>query len=211
MKVRLALITEIIAPYRVPVFNALAARDDVDLHVIFLAETDPKLRQWAVPKNEIRFSYEVLPSIRLWVGSANLLVNRARDAYPARLRQRLNPRSYVDSITKDVAFAPHHIPEIDSYSETHSSALRYGKVGLHECFLYTQRSEYRILNAWKLSNHGIPCCICYSALVLFYYSKDDFPVLRNAIESVFLVCLHEMAVAVYIRAEYGDKLSFAGC
>lgn len=72
---RLAIITEIIAPYRIPVFNALAARGDVDLHVIFLAETDPELRQWQVYRNEIRFSYEVLPAWRRRLGKLNLLMN----------------------------------------------------------------------------------------------------------------------------------------
>jgi glycosyltransferase involved in cell wall biosynthesis len=76
MKPRLVLVTEIIAPYRVPVFNALAARDDIDLHVVFLSETDSSLRQWTVPKNEIRFSCEVLPSFRRRVGRYNLLLNR---------------------------------------------------------------------------------------------------------------------------------------
>ena len=76
MKRRLALITEIIAPYRIPVFNALAADEKIDLHVIFLSETDPSLRQWLVYKNEIRFSYEVLPALRSRLGKYNLLLNR---------------------------------------------------------------------------------------------------------------------------------------
>jgi len=76
MKPRLVIITEIIAPYRVPVFNALAAQGEVDLHVLFLAETDPTLRQWTIPKNEIRFRYYVLPSLRLRLGNFSLLVNR---------------------------------------------------------------------------------------------------------------------------------------
>ncbi len=64
MRRRLVLITEIIAPYRIPVFNALARRSELDLNVIFLAETDPTLRQWRVYTDEIRFSYQVLPSWR---------------------------------------------------------------------------------------------------------------------------------------------------
>lgn len=76
MKPRLVIITEIIAPYRIPVFNTLSARGDLDLHVLFLAETDEKLRQWTVPKNEIRFSYSVLPSLRLRLGNLSLLLNR---------------------------------------------------------------------------------------------------------------------------------------
>jgi len=76
MKPRLVILTEIIAPYRIPIFNALAARPDIDLHVIFLSETDPSLRQWHVDKQGIRFSFEVLPSSRCRVGSYNVLLNR---------------------------------------------------------------------------------------------------------------------------------------
>ena len=72
---RLVILTEIIAPYRIPVFNALAARADVDPHIIFFAENDPSLRQWQVYKDEIRFSYEVLPGWRRRLGKYNLLLN----------------------------------------------------------------------------------------------------------------------------------------
>lgn len=73
---KLALITEIIAPYRIPVFNAGAARPEIDLHVIFLSENDPSLRQWRVYKDEIKFHYSVLPSWRQRLGRYNLLVNQ---------------------------------------------------------------------------------------------------------------------------------------
>lgn len=87
MKRRVVILTEIIAPYRIPVFNALAAREDVDLRVIFFAETDPALRQWHVYKDEIRFSYEVLPSWRTRLGRYNVLLNQGvssalRQAHP---------------------------------------------------------------------------------------------------------------------------------
>ncbi len=72
---RLVVLTEIIAPYRIPVFNALAARGDVDPHIIFFSENDPSLRQWQVYKDEIRFSYEVLPGWRRRLGKYNLLLN----------------------------------------------------------------------------------------------------------------------------------------
>jgi hypothetical protein len=50
MKRRLSLITEIIAPYRIPVFNALAARDDLDLHVSpCLKQTRPS----SIPTNDV--------------------------------------------------------------------------------------------------------------------------------------------------------------
>jgi len=75
MTMRLALVTEIIAPYRIPVFNELANHPEIDLKVIFLAETDPSLRQWQVYKDEIRFDYEVLPSWRRRIGQYNVLLN----------------------------------------------------------------------------------------------------------------------------------------
>ena len=73
---RLVIITEIISPYRIPLFNALAENGEIDLRVIFLAETDPELRQWRVYKNEIRFSYEVLPSWRRRIAGYHALLNR---------------------------------------------------------------------------------------------------------------------------------------
>ena len=72
---RLVILTEIIAPYRIPLFNALARQAGLNLHVIFLAETDPTLRQWRVYKEEIQFSYQVLRSWRKPVGRYNVLLN----------------------------------------------------------------------------------------------------------------------------------------
>jgi glycosyltransferase involved in cell wall biosynthesis len=76
MSRRLVILTEIIAPYRIPVFNVLARRAELDLHVIFLAETDETLRQWRVYKDEIRFSHQVLPSWRWRAGKSKFLINR---------------------------------------------------------------------------------------------------------------------------------------
>jgi len=76
MKARLVILTEIISPYRIPLFNDLARHPGIDLHVIFLAETDPALRQWRVYKEDIQFSYEVLPSSRMHLAGFNLLINR---------------------------------------------------------------------------------------------------------------------------------------
>jgi len=73
---KLVIVTEIIAPYRIPVFNALAERKEIHLHVMFLSENDASLRQWRVYKDEIKFPYEVLPSWRQRLGRYNLLLNR---------------------------------------------------------------------------------------------------------------------------------------
>jgi glycosyltransferase involved in cell wall biosynthesis len=75
MKRRLIVLTEIIAPYRIPVFNSLARHSEIDLHVIFLAESDTSTRQWRIYKEEIHFSYEVLPGWRKRLGRYNILLN----------------------------------------------------------------------------------------------------------------------------------------
>ena len=76
MRPRLVILTEIIAPYRIPAFNALARHPGIDLKVVFLAETDPSIRQWRVYLDEIQFRYEVLPSWRKRFGKYNLLLNQ---------------------------------------------------------------------------------------------------------------------------------------
>lgn len=76
MKTRLLILTEIIAPYRIPVFNVLARDPEIDLEVVFLAETDPATRQWHIYADEIRFSYSVLPSWRTRLGEHTILVNQ---------------------------------------------------------------------------------------------------------------------------------------
>ena len=80
VKRRVVLLTEIIAPYRIPVFNELAKCDEIDLEVVFLAENDPSLRQWEVYKDEIAFSYQVLPSWRTRMGKRNILLNSGLSA-----------------------------------------------------------------------------------------------------------------------------------
>ena len=77
---RIAILTEIIAPYRIPVFNALAKREAIDLNVVFLSETDPTLRQWRVYKDEICFSYEILSSWRFRAGRTHVLLNAGLSA-----------------------------------------------------------------------------------------------------------------------------------
>jgi 1,2-diacylglycerol 3-alpha-glucosyltransferase len=83
---RLLILTEIIAPYRIPVFNVLARREELDLEVIFLAETDKTLRQWNIYENEIRFSHRVLKSWRWRTRKFNFLLNRG--LWPALNRIR---------------------------------------------------------------------------------------------------------------------------
>ncbi|HEV8463042.1 MAG TPA: glycosyltransferase family 4 protein [Gaiellaceae bacterium] len=61
---RLLVVTEIPAPFRIPGFNALADQPDVELDVVVLSEHDPR-RRYAVDPSAYRFGYHVLRSIDL--------------------------------------------------------------------------------------------------------------------------------------------------
>jgi len=128
MKHRLVILTEIISPYRIPLFNALAQLECVDLHVIFLAETDPNLRQWQVYKEEIKFSYEVLPSWRKRLGRYNVLLNRRlAGALTAAAPEAIlcGGYSYVASWQALLWARSHHVPFL-LWSESNLQDLRRG-------------------------------------------------------------------------------------
>lgn len=58
-RARVAVLTEIISPYRIPVFNALASDPRIDMEVLFFAETEER-RSWQIPWDKIRFRYRLL-------------------------------------------------------------------------------------------------------------------------------------------------------
>ena len=72
---RLALLTEIPAPYRIPLFNALSER--VDLRVLFLSERDPRRGFYEPHRDEWRFDSRTLRGPQLRRGGRWLVVNRA--------------------------------------------------------------------------------------------------------------------------------------
>ena len=71
---RLALLTEIPAPYRIPLFNALSER--LDLRVLFLAERDPRRGFYELHRDEWRFDHRVLRGPQLRRGARWLVLNR---------------------------------------------------------------------------------------------------------------------------------------
>ncbi len=72
--IRVALLTEIPAPFRIPLFNALAERDDVRLRVLFLSDRDPK-RPYPVYRDEFRFDARTLPGHDVARGSRWVVLN----------------------------------------------------------------------------------------------------------------------------------------
>lgn len=73
---RISLLTEIPAPFRIPLFNALAAREDVDLSVLFLSRSDPKRPHYRVYENEFRHRWRVLGGWELVRGGRWIVLSR---------------------------------------------------------------------------------------------------------------------------------------
>jgi glycosyltransferase involved in cell wall biosynthesis len=73
---KLALLTEIPAPFRIPLFNALAAHDGVDLRVLFLAAADPRRAHYELHADEFRFDWRVLRGWQLRRGARWVVLNR---------------------------------------------------------------------------------------------------------------------------------------
>jgi 1,2-diacylglycerol 3-alpha-glucosyltransferase len=167
MSRRLVILTEIISPYRIPLFNAMARNSKVDLHLIFLAETDPGLRDWQVPKTEIRFSYEVLRSWRKRGWKFSVLLN----AGVARALRAANPEvvlcggyNYVASWQALMWARRHQVPFF-LWSESNSQDMRRGHVPveflkrkfLSRCsgFVVPGRSAREYLREHKIADDSI--------------------------------------------------------
>ena len=61
-----AIVTEIISPYRIPVLNELSRLLDDRLEVFFINESEGR-RDWPIYRDEIRFHYQVLGGVQLTV------------------------------------------------------------------------------------------------------------------------------------------------
>jgi glycosyltransferase involved in cell wall biosynthesis len=71
---RFSLLTEIPAPYRIPLFNALA--DRVELRALFLARTDPRRPFYELHDDEWRFDHRVLAGRGIRYGGRWLVLSR---------------------------------------------------------------------------------------------------------------------------------------
>jgi glycosyltransferase involved in cell wall biosynthesis len=135
---KVVILTEIIAPYRIPVFNALARRAAVDLHVIFLAETDETLRQWRVYKDEICFSHQILPSWRWRARKRRFLINRGLWSALNKLCPQViicGGYNYVAS-WEALLWARRHLVEFVLWSESNRQDTRSGRAWVESLKAY---------------------------------------------------------------------------
>jgi 1,2-diacylglycerol 3-alpha-glucosyltransferase len=168
MSRKTVILTEIIAPYRIPVFNALARRAGLDLHVIFLAETDERLRQWRVYKNEICFSHQILPSWRWRAGRGSFLINRGlwsalNDANPRVII--CGGYNYAASWEALLWARRHRVPFV-LWSESNSHDARAGRAWVESLKAYFLRHCDRFVVPGKASFEYLKMLGCAEASIL---------------------------------------------
>ena len=91
---RVAIVTNIISPYRVPLFNRLSKEDDLDLKVIALAEKEAN-REWQIAKEQIEFNYHVLPGFHKFIWSKEIPIHLNWGLWKAL--QRYKPHVVITS------------------------------------------------------------------------------------------------------------------
>jgi len=72
-KIRVALIHNIISPYRTPLFEGLSNLRDIELKVFYCSSTH-KNREWSIV-NRLSFDYEVLPGFKIDLGAFTYHIN----------------------------------------------------------------------------------------------------------------------------------------
>lgn len=68
---KLIFITNVISPYRIPVFNYLAKNKNINVKFIVLSGTEGS-RQWKIYKEEINFDYKILKNFRFYIQSREM-------------------------------------------------------------------------------------------------------------------------------------------
>ncbi len=70
----MTITTNIISPYRIPLFNYLHDQDSFSLKVIVLAKREAN-REWQLRKNQIKFDYKILPGFHKFIWSREIPIH----------------------------------------------------------------------------------------------------------------------------------------
>jgi len=151
----------------------------------------------------------ILERIRKLV--ADLIINKARDAYAAGLRQCLQPRGDVDAIAVDIVAIGDHVAEIDPDPERNAFALGHIGIAVDHCALHLDGAAHSIDDAPEFHEHAVTGGLDDAAAVLLDLRIDEFAAMRlEAIERAFLVRSHQPRVARHIGGEDRGETAFDG-
>ncbi len=100
-KIKAILITNIISPYRIPLFNYISRNGNFNFKVIALAEGE-KNRQWKFDNDQIKFDYQILPGWHTFIWDKEIPIHINRGVIKA-LRQ-YNPDVVITSGYDSLAY-----------------------------------------------------------------------------------------------------------
>lgn len=98
---RVLIVTNILSPYRVPLFKALADQPGIDLRVALLAETEAN-RRWHVEKSNLGFECHVVPGLHWFLARKEFHVHLNWGVH--RAIRRVRPDVLIVSGYDNVAY-----------------------------------------------------------------------------------------------------------
>jgi len=100
---RVLLMTNIITPYRLPLFNAISERGNFCFKVVALAERE-KNREWKLSENKIKFNYQILYGWHwfIWGKKREVAIHLNRGVFKAFLEYK--PDVIIASGYDDLAY-----------------------------------------------------------------------------------------------------------
>lgn len=102
-KKKVLLLTNMITPYRIPLFNAISERGNFYFKLIALAKRE-KNREWELSENKIKFDYQILPGWHwfIWGKKKEITIHLNRGVFKALLEYK--PDVIITSGYDDLAY-----------------------------------------------------------------------------------------------------------
>ena len=97
------LITNIISPYRIPLFNSIAGKGIINFKVVALAELEDN-RNWEVKKDYIKFDYKILPGWHSFIWGKKREVAIHINKGITKILRRYNPDVVITSGYDSLAY-----------------------------------------------------------------------------------------------------------
>ena len=91
---KILFITNIISPYRIPLWNYLYRAEEFNFKVVALAEKEAN-REWRVAKEQIKFNYQILPGFHRFIRSRELPLHLNRGLW--RVLRQYKPDTIITS------------------------------------------------------------------------------------------------------------------
>jgi len=98
---KVALITNIISPYRIPLFNYIYKQSNFDFKVFTLARNEEN-REWEITKDKIKYDYQILPGWHLFIRSKEISIHLNRGIF--KIFWKYNPDVVITSGYDSLAY-----------------------------------------------------------------------------------------------------------